>query len=235
MLHASKIGEVLLFNEVTAALVERWRPETNTFHFPHGEATVTLEDVSLLLGLCCTGEVVIWHTMDNTVMDMCAQYLPEVPPSSEGRSKYTVNMRWLRESLERHQPTDLSTEDDLDRWTRGYLWLIVGGLLMSEKSGARVNSMWLPLLVDFDRCGTYSWGSTVLAYLYRDLYKASKRTTKEIDGCGVLLQTWFWFRFPCFSPLQRRPRIHRRNPNREVRPPTFPFAARYLIINLLHY
>ena len=80
MLHASKIGEVLLFNEVTAALVERWRPETNTFHFPRGEATITLEDVALLLGLRCTGEVVIWHTMDNTVMDMCAQYLPEVPP-----------------------------------------------------------------------------------------------------------------------------------------------------------
>ncbi|CAN0872281.1 Serine/threonine-protein phosphatase 7 long form homolog, partial [Linum grandiflorum] len=40
------------------ALVERWRPETNTFHMFHGERTVTLEDVAILTGLPETGEVV---------------------------------------------------------------------------------------------------------------------------------------------------------------------------------
>ncbi|KAD3640945.1 hypothetical protein E3N88_30168 [Mikania micrantha] len=37
------------------ALVERWRPETNTFHLPFGEATVTLEDVNVLWGLPIEG------------------------------------------------------------------------------------------------------------------------------------------------------------------------------------
>ena len=38
-----------------SALVERWRPETNTFHLPVGEMTVTLEDVAYLWGLPIKG------------------------------------------------------------------------------------------------------------------------------------------------------------------------------------
>ncbi|CAN0866372.1 Serine/threonine-protein phosphatase 7 long form homolog [Linum grandiflorum] len=35
--------------------MERWRPETNTFHIYHGECTVTLQDVANLTGLPMTG------------------------------------------------------------------------------------------------------------------------------------------------------------------------------------
>ena len=37
-------------------LVDRWRPETNTFHFRWGEMAPTLEDVSMLLGLPLAGQ-----------------------------------------------------------------------------------------------------------------------------------------------------------------------------------
>nr|XP_043639165.1 serine/threonine-protein phosphatase 7 long form homolog [Erigeron canadensis] len=40
------------------ALVERWRPETNTFHFPIGEVTVTLHDVQVIWGLPIDGPAV---------------------------------------------------------------------------------------------------------------------------------------------------------------------------------
>ena len=37
------------------ALVDRWRPETHTFHLTVGEMTPTLQDVTFLLGLPCAG------------------------------------------------------------------------------------------------------------------------------------------------------------------------------------
>jgi hypothetical protein len=41
----------LLFNDTTiTTMVDRWRPETNSFHLLCGDMTVTLEDVAMILG-----------------------------------------------------------------------------------------------------------------------------------------------------------------------------------------
>jgi len=46
----AKLRHLKVDHGLVTVLVERWRPETHTFHFQIGECTITLEDVSLQLG-----------------------------------------------------------------------------------------------------------------------------------------------------------------------------------------
>ena len=53
--HVSHIGVVQYQSALVNALIERWRPETHTFHFPVGECAVTLEDVAMARFL-----IIVW-------------------------------------------------------------------------------------------------------------------------------------------------------------------------------
>jgi hypothetical protein len=54
-----------VFN-VTAIMmmVDRWRPETHSFHLPCGDLTVTLKDVAMILGLPIRGRPVTGRGYD---------------------------------------------------------------------------------------------------------------------------------------------------------------------------
>ncbi|XP_012842280.1 PREDICTED: uncharacterized protein LOC105962510 [Erythranthe guttata] len=44
--------------QLMLAFVERWQPETNSFHMPCGEMTITLHDVAVIMGLRVDGPLV---------------------------------------------------------------------------------------------------------------------------------------------------------------------------------
>jgi len=62
-------GSVKLDRSLLTALVDRWRPETHTFHLPCGEMSPTLQDVAMLLGLPISGDAVGPRVVPSTWLD----------------------------------------------------------------------------------------------------------------------------------------------------------------------
>jgi hypothetical protein len=67
--------------------------------------------------------------------------------------------------------------------------------------------MFLPCLTDWDTIGGYSWASAVLAFLYRQLCEACRRSsrTASLGGCVYLLQLWMWAHIPVGRPRDFAP------------------------------
>ena len=85
-------------------------------------------------------------------------------------------------------------------YCRAYILQLIGGCLFADKSNSKVHLMFLPFLKDFNTAGTYSWGSACLAWLYRELCRASHIDACDISGPLIILQLWIWDRFPFIAP-----------------------------------
>jgi len=207
------IPAISLDNPLISALVERWRRETNTFHFTVGEMTVTLEDVAYLIGLRIDGEPVIGVTY-TTCEAVCLKFLGKAPDSGY-TSGGMVKLSWLKETFSRC-PEDASTED-IERHTRAYLLYLIGSTIFSTTTGNKVPVMYLPLFENFDQAGKYAWGAAALSFLYRALGNASLKAQSTISGCLTLLQCWSYYHLNVGRPKLNHDPIHE----------SFPFVLRW--------
>ncbi|KAF1881980.1 hypothetical protein Lal_00038624 [Lupinus albus] len=137
------IGRAEINNHLITALVERWRPETHTFHLPIGECTVTLEDVAYQLGLPIDGNIVTGPTnMDWNVV--CHNLLGAVPNERQIVGQ-RIQMSWLDSTFQ--QLPDDATEIVIDQHARAFILRMIGGFLMPDTSGSRVHLMWSQHLI----------------------------------------------------------------------------------------
>ncbi|XP_021727233.1 serine/threonine-protein phosphatase 7 long form homolog [Chenopodium quinoa] len=200
-------GGFLLDRSLLTALVERWRQETHTFHLVVGEATITLQDVSVLLGLRVHGPPVIgppfegWHDLVEELLGVRPGHDDNGKPFLEGS---TLKLTWLR----RHFSQMPEGADDLtvQRHSRAYILTLMGSILFADKSGDAVSLYYLPFLRDWETASTYSWGSATLGFLYRQLCRGCQRDSRQIGGPLILLQLWSWEHITIGRPYIRRPR-----------------------------
>jgi len=174
------------------ALVDRWRPETHTFHLPCGEMTVTLEDVAMITALPIAGDAVCGRIEAGRFRDMVEHLLGVRPgEAEEGRKAAKTGglaFSWLREHF-RILPEGANAITT-ERYARAYLLYVFGAVLFPDGGGDSASWMFLPLLSNWDNCRGYSWGSAALAFLYRQLDEACRRSSanSNLGGCVLLLQ-----------------------------------------------
>ncbi|KAK1684592.1 hypothetical protein QYE76_045440 [Lolium multiflorum] len=193
-------------------LVDRWRPETHTFHFRWGEMAPTLEDVSMLLGLPLAGEPigpleepVGWmHSMDARFLGV----REGVGPISF--EAHGPRQAWLHEfQIEQFGYPDVPmTAVQITRSLEAYLMWLLGKTMFTDNHGNTISARYIPIAQEIadateaEHITQRSWGSAVLAATYRGMCKGCQLTShgSGIVGCPLLLQLWSWTRFPIGRP-----------------------------------
>ncbi|KAK5818323.1 hypothetical protein PVK06_023258 [Gossypium arboreum] len=87
---------------------------------------------------------------------------------------------------------------------RAYIMHIIRGVLMPDANNNRVHLMYLPLLADLQNVRSYSWGSAVLAMLYRELCRTTKPNTVDIGRCLILLQSWAFYQMSFLASVRHQ-------------------------------
>ncbi|VAH79377.1 unnamed protein product [Triticum turgidum subsp. durum] len=182
------------------ALVERWRPETHSFHLASGEMTVTLQDVAMLFALPIDGRPVCSST-DHDYGQMVLDCLGHDPRGQSMPGKSFLHYKWLKKHF--YELPEGADDHTVQRHVLAYILSLLCGVLFPDGTG-RMSLIYLPLIADLSLVGTYSWGSAALAFLYRALCSAaSSHNMKNIGGSLLLLQLWSWEHSHVGRPLAR--------------------------------
>ncbi|KAL0423054.1 UNVERIFIED_CONTAM: protein MAINTENANCE OF MERISTEMS [Sesamum radiatum] len=92
------------------------------------------------------------------------------------------------------------------QYARAVALLLLGGMMCPDSLGNLVSLLYLAKLEDIVAARNYSWGSAVLAFLYRELCNASEKGKAAIGGALRLI--WAWSRIIPLCPGLGAPRVH---------------------------
>ncbi|XP_026433837.1 protein MAINTENANCE OF MERISTEMS-like [Papaver somniferum] len=174
---------------VVSAFRERYWLETDTFHLPFGQMTITPDDVKQITDLEVEGQSVFegfdnnmsWNDLyilvqetlgwekDETEMEF--QLAGGYDPAEPHKPKIIKNLllKNLRTKFEgtkaKEREGQVMDETTVRRTTTAYLLYSLGTVFFPDNSGNRVNVHYLELLKNLDNIKNYLWATATLAYL----------------------------------------------------------------------
>jgi hypothetical protein len=181
-----------------------WSGDTNTFVFPWGEATVTLEDVAVLAGLPLRGELVCKKLYGSARGDVDA--LEDVR-SSLCRSSW--NAKPSHGAWAKHF-TGLPQEGEFELLEHeGFLAMWLSLFVLPAPPSDEVRSEVLPVAARLARGGTVALAPAALASIYADLSALKRHVVSSGERQPFaawaplhILQLWVWERFPELRPKE---------------------------------
>ncbi|KAG7594749.1 Aminotransferase-like plant mobile domain [Arabidopsis thaliana x Arabidopsis arenosa] len=180
-------------------VAEKWCPDTNTFVFPWGETTITLEDVMVLSGLSVLGSPVS-ATLDSSGEMIMAKLKKEWQTIKRiGKVSHVTQLAWT----DRFK----NSGDELEHVAFLVLWL---SYFVFPSRFHHICEPILSIAVHLS-CGTrIALAPAVLAHLYADLSllkthirgfsKSSTRGEIGLSALFKLVQVWTWERFRELQP-----------------------------------
>ena len=127
-------------HNLITAFVERWWSETHTFHLPHGEMTITLQDAEVLLGIPIDGEAIV-GTIDKTWATEC-QNLLGIVTNGVVLQEQRIQINRLLQKVDQGLP-DGAAEDVVYQYARCYILALLPDIIFANKPSDRVHTMWL--------------------------------------------------------------------------------------------
>ncbi|KAH0730069.1 hypothetical protein KY289_001257 [Solanum tuberosum] len=180
------VGRMQYDRAFVTTMVEHWRPETHCLHLP----------------LDVARRIRPWRTLLETLTG-CAI----APADMDGASRVRIHniTGYLRDQLQVDPIGDATPVERVEKISRLYMIVILGRILFPNTSGNLISLQYLAFLDPIHNVGKYSWGSAVLAYLYRALCRASIDNVVDICGFIPLLQVWCWERILPVQPSAHPP------------------------------
>jgi hypothetical protein len=158
-----------------SALVDRWRPETHSFHLRTGEMTVTLQDVSMILALPIEGPPVCFDTDSAGWRELMFSLIGNAPPPkvdpTADRVPAGATYKWIYDNFAACPPE--ANVEVIEQYARAYVWYVISRTLFADSGGRTAPWMWLKAVGTRDRP---SWGTAALAYLYRQVKNCTNFT-----------------------------------------------------------
>ncbi|XWS27868.1 hypothetical protein CRYUN_Cryun25bG0016700 [Craigia yunnanensis] len=188
------VGTARCNKDLLLGLVEFWCPETNTFVFPWGEATVSLEDVMILGGFPTLGESVRRPLEGKLVKIEEEMYMKRLI-FSRTKSKKASHECWIKHIMEEER--EYEHVAFLSLWLSRYVF--------PSLSETAVSKQVFPVAIHLSSKTRMVLAPAVLASLYKNLTLLKNQamySREELTASGPLklLQLWAIERFPSLGP-----------------------------------